>query len=85
MPTREEIAHMNPSVESTDLSEHLDALEDAGVVAIVKDEQHTFYRLTDNARTAFDEKNLFDKTAYQSAYEEIIKPSEIQALEDLER
>lgn len=85
MPTRKELEHMNPSIEQTHLSTHLDTLVDVGVVECIETDQHRFYTLTTHARTTFDEHNLFDKPTYQSAYEEVSKPPEIQELETLDR
>jgi DNA-binding HxlR family transcriptional regulator len=85
LPTRQELDHMNPSIDSQTLSNHFDTLEDAGVIKNVSNEQHEFYYLTEQARTIFDENNLFDESEYRGAYQEISKPSEIQSLEAISR
>ena len=85
LPTRQELEHMNPSIDSPVLSEQIDVLEDAGIIKSVSSEQHEFYYLTEHARSVFDENHLFAEHEYRTAYQEVNKPPEIKSLETMPR
>lgn len=93
MPSKRELDHMNPSLTSSTISEHLTTLTNKGIIGQEqvdrsgngRDTPESFYYLTDEARELFDRNNIFDEAAYQAAYQEISKPNEIQTIEQIER
>lgn len=87
-PSLPELDYMNPSLSEETIREHLDVLQEIGVVTELdgaRETPTTFYSLTDDARDLFDQNNLFPKEAWQRQYSRVQKPDEIQELEDLPR
>ncbi|WP_335998846.1 winged helix-turn-helix domain-containing protein [Halorientalis halophila] len=86
MPSFKEIDHMNPSLASSTVSEHLDRLRAAGVVDVVRwtaegrdaTAPKAFYYLTDAAREILDRNGVFGEDGYRSVYEQVTLPEEIE-------
>jgi len=87
MPSFKEIDHMNPSLASATVSEHLECLREAGVVDVVRcgaggrpaAAPNAFYYLTDAARDIFDRNSVFGEDGYRSVYEQVSLPENIAA------
>jgi DNA-binding transcriptional ArsR family regulator len=86
MPSFTEIDHMNPSLASSTVSEHLSRLAEAGVVAVRRcapdgkdaDAPKAFYYLTDEAREIFDRNGIFGEEGYKSVYEQVELPENVE-------
>lgn len=93
-PSMREFEHYNPSYKRNTIQYHLDRLVEAGVVEKVRlpagerkrDLPSTFYRLTDEGRDLLDRHNLLEEeSAWQAIYENVEKPPEIEAAEEMDR
>ena len=92
-PSVKELDYMNPSLESDAIRRHLSILQDVGVVEAlviepgerVRGYPYKFYRLTDEARTLFDQNDLFPEDAWRRQYERVQKTGEITELEEMPR
>ncbi len=92
-PSVKELDYMNPSLESDAIRRHLSILQDVGVVEElviepgerVRGYPYKFYRLTDEARTLFDQNDLFPEDAWRRQYERVQKTGEITELEEMPR
>ncbi|MFC6722867.1 ArsR family transcriptional regulator [Halobium palmae] len=93
MPSKKELDHTNPSLALSTITEHLHSIEDVSLIESIRvdhagnarDDLNAFFFLTDEARQLFDRNNLFDEDAYQSVYQEIQMPDEIQSAENADR
>lgn len=86
MPSQKEIDYMNPSLDSSTISEHLSKLESEGVIKSVRSDQgREFYYVTEDAQELFDQHGLFAEDVYQDAYEQVTKPKEIREAETAPR
>jgi DNA-binding MarR family transcriptional regulator len=93
-PSLEELKFQNPGTRST-LTEHLEKLEDAGVVEKItlppgerrRDLPHNFYTLTTSGRRFLEKHDLIpaDPGPLQAAYDRTEKPERIQQCEDADR
>lgn len=91
-PSFDELAYVNPSKSPATLREHLDKLEDAGIVKKVdlpersrsRDKPRTFYTLTESGISFLNSHNLFidEFEQIQEDYKSVRKPKEIQAKEE---
>ena len=92
-PSVKELDYMNPSLESDAIRRHLSILQDVGVVEAlviepgerVRGYPYKFYRLTEEARTLFDENDLFPEDAWRRQYDRVQKTGEITELEEMPR
>lgn len=91
-PSFDELAYVNPSKSPATLREHLDKLEDAGIVKKVdlpersqsRDKPRTFYTLTELGIRFLDSHNLFidEFEQIQQDYKSVTKSKQIQAKEE---
>lgn len=93
-PSMREFEYYNPSYERNTIQYHLDRLIEIGVVEKAtlpagrrkRDLPSTFYRLTDEGRTLLDRHNLLEEeTAWTAIYENVEKPPEVEAAEEMDR
>ena len=93
-PSMREFEHYNPSYKRNTIQYHLNRLVEVGVVEKVtlpagqrkRDLPSTFYRLTDEGRTLLDHHNLLEEEiAWTAIYENVEKPPEITAAEEMDR
>jgi DNA-binding HxlR family transcriptional regulator len=94
MPSMAELEYMNPSLCRSTITEHLDVLEEAGVVALAafapgqrpgRSLPYKFYHLTDQARRLFDRSNIFDEGVWTDIYAQVNKSDEIERYEAITR
>lgn len=93
MPSGKELRYLNPSLSAATISEHLQRLEDAGVIHSLSvdrdghpaDAPKAFYYLTENARRVFDDNNLFGEAEHGAVYEQVEKTDEIKEAEQFPR
>jgi DNA-binding transcriptional ArsR family regulator len=94
MPSMAEIEYMNPSLSRSAITEHIETLEEAGVVASVefppgerpgRDLPYKFYYITDQARNLFDRSNIFDEGVWKDTYAQVKKTDEIEQYEAVTR
>ena len=93
MPSVPELDYVNPDVHRSAISEHLDKLEDAGIVGTVeipvgersRDLPYVFYYLTDDARAFFDRNGIFDPDTWTQQYGKVEKTEAIERIERMER
>jgi DNA-binding HxlR family transcriptional regulator len=93
-PSMREFEHYNPSYKRNTIQYHLNRLIEVGVVEKValppgqrkRDLPSTFYRLTGEGRTLLDRHNLLEEeSAWTAIYENVEKPPEIEAAEEMDR
>ena len=92
-PSKKELEYHNPSVAASTLTDHLNRLEEAGLIeAIERDREglergqpYRFYQLTDAARGLFDRNNLFEPDAYRELFAQVEKTDEIETAEAVDR
>lgn len=92
-PSKKELEYYNPSDAASTLTDHLNRLEDVGLIEVVERDReglergqpYRFFRLTDAARELFDRNNLFEPDAYRAMFAEVEKTDEIEAAEAVER
>lgn len=92
-PSKKELEYYNPSVAASTLTDHLNRLEEVGLIeAVERDREglqrgqpYRFFRVTDAGRELFDRNNLFDREAYRAIFAEVEKSTEIEAAEAVER
>lgn len=94
MPSMAELEYMNPSLSRSAITEHVEVLEEAGVVASVefppgqrpsRDLPYKFYFITDQARELFDRSNIFDERVWRDTYAQVQKTDEIERYEAVTR
>lgn len=89
----EELSYMNPRLNESALSSHLQKLECNGIVAtrtLDQDERvegypFEFYVLTDQAKTLFDQLGLFPEAGWERVYAWVEKSARIRCLEAFPR
>lgn len=88
-----ELDYLNPDVERSAITEHLDVLLDVGVLAKAtipvgersRDLPYTFYYVTDAGRDLFDRNDIFDEAIWREQYEKVQKTPEIREIEGMDR
>ncbi len=92
-PSKKELEYYNPSVAASTITDHLNRLQDVGLIEIVersregleRGQPYRFFRLTDAARELFDRNNLFDSDAYRELFAEVEKTDDIETAEAVDR
>jgi DNA-binding PadR family transcriptional regulator len=92
-PSKKELEYYNPSVAASTLTDHLNRLEDVGLIEVVernregleRGQPYRFFKLTDAARELFDRNNLYDPDAYRGLFAEVEKTDEIETAEAVDR
>lgn len=92
-PSKKELEYYNPSVAASTLTDHLNRLEEVGLIEVVERDReglkrgqpYRFFQLTEAARELFDRNNLFEPEAYRALFAEVEKTDEIEAAEAVER
>jgi DNA-binding PadR family transcriptional regulator len=92
-PSKKELEYYNPSVAASTLTDHLNRLEDVGLIEVVEREReglergqpYRFFKLTDAARELFDRNNLYDTDTYRALFADVEKTDEIETAEAVER
>lgn len=92
-PSKKELEYYNPSVAASTLTDHLNRLQDVGLIEVIERDRaglsrgqpYRFFQLTDAARDLFDRNNLFDSDAYRALFAEVETTDEIEAVQAVER
>ena len=92
-PSKKELEYYNPSVAASTLTDHLNRLQEVGLVEVVERDReglsrgqpYRFFQLTDAARELFNRNNLFDPEAYQALFAEVETTEEIEATQAVDR
>ena len=92
-PSKKELEYYNPSVAASTLTDHLNRLEEAGLIEVVerpregleRGQPYRFFQLTDAARELFDRNNIFEPDAYRALFAEVETTGEIEAAEAVKR
>lgn len=92
-PSVTELDYMNPDLEEDAIRRHLGILQEVGVVEAlvvepgnrVRGYPYKFYTLTEDARTLFEQNDLFPRGAWQRQYDRVQKTGEIKELEAMPR
>lgn len=94
MPSMAELEYMNPSLGRSTITEHLEVLEETGVVATAafppgqrpeRSLPYEFYYITDQARLLFDRSNIFEEGVWTDTYAQVNKTDEIERYEAVTR
>jgi DNA-binding transcriptional ArsR family regulator len=88
-----ELDYVNPDVHRSAISEHLDKLQEAGIVAKAelpvgeraRDLPYVFYYVTDEARAFFDRNGIYDPETWAEQYAKVEKTEAIERIEGMER
>ncbi|GAB3679633.1 hypothetical protein GCM10028857_01280 [Salinarchaeum chitinilyticum] len=88
-----ELDYVNPDVHRSAISEHLDALQEAGIVGRTeipvgersRDLPYVFYYVTEEARAFFDQNGIYDPETWSDQYAKIEKTDAIRRIEAMER
>jgi DNA-binding PadR family transcriptional regulator len=92
-PSKKELKYYNPSVATSTLTDHLNRLQQVGLIKVIERERaglekgqpYRFFQLTTAARELFNRNNLFDSEAYRALFAEVETNEEIAAAEAVER
>jgi DNA-binding transcriptional ArsR family regulator len=92
-PSVAELDYMNPSLGEDAVRNHLQELREAGVVEElvvepgkrVRGYPYKFYRITDEARSLFDDNGLFPEDAWRRQYERVEKTTDVREIEKMPR
>ena len=92
-PSKKELEYYNPSVAASTLTDHLNRLQEVGLIEVIERDRaglsrgqpYRFFQLTDAARDLFDRNNLFDSDAYRALFAEVETTNEIEAVQAVER
>lgn len=88
-----ELDYLNPDVERSAITEHLQRLVDAGVLdrATIpvgersRDLPNTFYYVTGEGRDLFDRNDIFDEEIWREQYAKVEKTDDIERIEAMDR
>ncbi|NLV09477.1 ArsR family transcriptional regulator [Halomicrobium mukohataei] len=88
-----ELDYLNPDIERSAITEHLDVLLDTGVLAKAtipvgersRDLPYTFYYVTEAGRDLFDRNDIFDEAIWREQYETVQKTPAIREIEGMDR
>lgn len=92
-PSVAELDYMNPSLGEDAVRNHLQELREAGLVEElvvepgnrVRGYPYKFYRITDEARSLFDDNGLFPEDAWRRQYERVEKTTDVREIEKMPR